>query len=215
MRMRLGVGLALLAAATMIAAPAGAQVLTNSLPAGFTLADYAALTYSAPQVVVGVDAFNAPKFTANVSWDMVTKGPDTYYWYKVEAVSFATPGDAINRVTVNMDTSLVNTIGPVLQFGQYDPAGPTTALVANGATSTPLKLSWDSTPGGHRIHAGEYAELWVVSNAPGFTPNSLQMIDGGVGTAVVPVPAPEPMSMALAGLGLAAVGGLRKRAQKG
>lgn len=211
MRMKLGVSL-VVAALVLASAPAGAQVLTNSLPSGFTALDYAGLVYSAPQVCIGVDVFNNPQFTANVSWDTVVKGPDTFFWYKVSAVSFTNPGDAINRITVNMDTSLVNTIGPVLQYGQFENLGVgANSLVANAASSSALKLSWDSSPGGNQLLTGESIEMWVVSNAPGWTPTSMQLINGGICTAVVPAPAPEPVSMVLAGLGLAAVGAIRRR----
>ncbi len=204
--------MALLAAAVM-AAPAGAQVLSNSLPSGMTPAEFAALVWSPSQLVLGLDNFNNTKFTASVSYAIgsIAASPGDYaYFYEVTAQSFALPGDSIGRVTLNFDSSLVKTVGPVVQFGQYENGGVgANSLVAGPIT--PLKLSWDATPNGNGLFAGETTYLWLVSTYPGGIPVSMQLIDGGVGTARVVAPAPEPVSMVLAGLGLTAVAGLRRR----
>lgn len=200
------------AAAVLCCAPAESQVLTNSLPAGFTAADYASLVFSAPQVVQGLDHFNNVKFTANVSWDMSTVGANTFYWYRLSAVSFATSSDMINRVTLNVDVNAVNSIGPVLQYGQYENAGVgTTSLVANGPSSTPFKLSWDSTPGGDGLAAGQTIDLWVAATDPIGSPASLQIINSGVTVAAVPAPTPEPLSLILSGLGISTVAWMRRK----
>jgi hypothetical protein len=208
-----GTVMALLAVAVM-AAPAGAQVLTNSLPSGMTPAEFAALVWSSSQTVLGLDNFNNTKFTASVSYAIgsIAANPGDYaYFYKVNAQSFALPGDSIGRVTVNFDTSLVKSVGPVLQFGQYENGGNGgNSLVAGPVT--PVKLSWDATPNGDGLFGGETTYLWLVSTYPGGIPVSMQLIDGGVGTARVVAPAPEPVSMVLAGLGLTAIAGLRRRA---
>jgi len=208
-----GTVMALLAVAVM-AAPAGAQVLTNSLPSGMTPAEFAALVWSSSQTVLGLDNFNNTKFTASVSYAIgsIAANPGDYaYFYKVNAQSFALPGDSIGRVTVNFDTSLVKSVGPVLLFGQYENGGNGgNSLVAGPVT--PVKLSWDATPNGDGLFGGETTYLWLVSTYPGGIPVSMQLIDGGVGTARVVAPAPEPVSMVLAGLGLTAIAGLRRRA---
>ncbi len=201
-------------AAVLVAGSAAGQVTTNSLPAGFTVADFAALSFSPEQVVLGLDNFNNTIFTAGVSYAVATAAGapgDYFYWYRVNPKSFVLPADNIGRITVNLNTALVKTVGPVLQFGQYENngVGPL-SLVAQGVT--PLKISWDATPGGDGLFAGETSYLWVVSTWPPAARVSMQLIDGGVATAHVPAPIPEPLSMTMAGLGLAAIGALRRRA---
>lgn len=208
----IGLGLALMVIAA-VAAPAGAQILTNSLPTGFTAVDFAALVWSPNQTLLGKDNFNVTKFTANVSYAIATAAGapgDYFYFYKVNPTNFVLTNDSIARVTVNFDTALAKKVGPITQFGQVEGggAGPL-SLVA--ASVDPNKLSWDKTPLGDGLFAGETSYMWVVSTYPGNVAVSLQAIDGGVGTARVPAPAPEPVSMVLAGLGLSAVAGLRKR----
>jgi len=200
--------------AALVSGSASGQVLTNSLPAGFTAADFAALAFSPEQVVVGVDNFSNTIFTAGVSYAIATAAGapgDYFYWYRVNAKNFVFPADSIGRVTVNLNTALVKSVGPVLQFGQYENngVGPL-SLVAQ--TATPLKISWDATPNGNGLFAGETSYLWVVSTWPPAVHVSMQIIDGGVATARVPAPIPEPLSMTLAGLGLAAVAALRRKA---
>lgn len=201
-------------AAALLAVSATGQVTTNSLPAGFTAADFAALTFSPEQVVLGLDNFNNTIFTAGVSYAVATAAGapgDYFYWYRVNAKNFVLPADSIGRITVNLNTALIKTVGPVLQFGQYENGGVgANSLVAGPIT--PVKLSWDATPNGDGLFAGETTYLWLVSTYPGGVPVSMQLIDGGVGTARVVAPAPEPISMVLAGLGLTAIAGLRRRA---
>jgi hypothetical protein len=201
-------------AAVLLAVSATGQVTTNSLPAGFTAADFAALTFSPEQVVLGLDNFNNTIFTAGVSYAVATAtgAPgDYFYWYRVNAKNFVLPADSIGRITVNLNTALIKTVGPVLQFGQYENngVGPL-SLVAQGVT--PLKISWDATPNGDGLFAGETSYLWVVSTWPPAARVSMQIIDGGVATAHVPAPIPEPLSMTMAGLGLAAIAALRRKA---
>ncbi|MEJ5297124.1 MAG: PEP-CTERM sorting domain-containing protein [Armatimonadota bacterium] len=201
-------------AAALLAVSATGQVTTNSLPAGFTAADFAALTFSPEQVVLGLDNFNNTIFTAGVSYAVATAAGapgDYFYWYRVNAKNFVLPADSIGRITVNLNTALIKTVGPVLQFGQYENngVGPL-SLVAQGVT--PLKISWDATPNGDGLFAGETSYLWVVSTWPPAARVSMQIIDGGVATAHVPAPIPEPLSMTMAGLGLAAIAALRRKA---
>lgn len=201
-------------AAVLLAVSATGQVTTNSLPAGFTAADFAALTFSPEQVVLGLDNFNNTIFTAGVSYAVATAAGapgDYFYWYRVNAKNFVLPADSIGRITVNLNTALIKTVGPVLQFGQYENngVGPL-SLVAQGVT--PLKISWDATPNGDGLFAGETSYLWVVSTWPPAARVSMQIIDGGVATAHVPAPIPEPLSMTMAGLGLAAIAALRRKA---
>lgn len=201
-------------AAVLLAVSATGQVTTNSLPAGFTAADFAALTFSPEQVVLGLDNFNNTIFTAGVSYAVATAAGapgDYFYWYRVNAKNFVLPVDSIGRITVNLNTALIKTVGPVLQFGQYENngVGPL-SLVAQGVT--PLKISWDATPNGDGLFAGETSYLWVVSTWPPAARVSMQIIDGGVATAHVPAPIPEPLSMTMAGLGLAAIAALRRKA---
>ncbi|BCW97697.1 MAG: hypothetical protein KatS3mg024_0524 [Armatimonadota bacterium] len=201
-------------AAVLLAVSATGQVTTNSLPAGFTAADFAALMFSPEQVVLGLDNFNNTIFTAGVSYAVATAAGapgDYFYWYRVNAKNFVLPADSIGRITVNLNTALIKTVGPVLQFGQYENngVGPL-SLVAQGVT--PLKISWDATPNGDGLFAGETSYLWVVSTWPPAARVSMQIIDGGVATAHVPAPIPEPLSMTMAGLGLAAIAALRRKA---
>ncbi|MGQ9808590.1 MAG: PEP-CTERM sorting domain-containing protein [Armatimonadota bacterium] len=201
-------------AAVLLAVSATGQVTTNSLPAGFTAADFAALTFSPEQVVLGLDNFNNTIFTAGVSYAVATAAGapgDYFYWYRVNAKNFVLPADSIGRITVNLNTALIKTVGPVLQVGQYENngVGPL-SLVAQGVT--PLKISWDATPNGDGLFAGETSYLWVVSTWPPAARVSMQIIDGGVATAHVPAPIPEPLSMTMAGLGLAAIAALRRKA---
>jgi len=208
----IGLGLALVAVAAL-AVPSAAQVQTNSLPTGFTVADFAGLVWSSNQTLLGKDNFNVTKFTANVSYAIATAAGapgDYFYFYKVNPTNFVLANDSLARVTVNFETALAKKVGPVTQFGQYE-AGGAGPLSLVAATVDPNKLSWDKTPLGDGLFAGETSYLWVVSTYPGNVMVSLQAIDGGVGTARVPAPAPEPVSMVLAGLGLSAVAGLRKR----
>ncbi len=198
----------------LMSASAIGQVTTNSLPTGFTAADFAALTFSPEQVVLGLDNFNNTIFTAGVSYAVATAAGapgDYFYWYRVNAKNFVLPADSIGRITVNLNTALVKTVGPVLQFGQYENngVGPL-SLVAQGVT--PLKISWDATPNGDGLFAGETSYLWVVSTWPPAARVSMQIIDGGVATAHVPAPIPEPLSMTMAGLGLTAIAALRRKA---
>ncbi len=198
----------------LMSASAIGQVTTNSLPTGFTAADFAALTFSPEQVVLGLDNFNNTIFTAGVSYAVATAAGapgDYFYWYRVNAKNFVLPADSIGRITVNLNTVLIKTVGPVLQFGQYENngVGPL-SLVAQGVT--PLKISWDATPNGDGLFAGETSYLWVVSTWPPAARVSMQIIDGGVATAHVPAPIPEPLSMTMAGLGLTAIAALRRKA---
>ncbi len=198
----------------LTSASAIGQVTTNSLPTGFTAADFAALTFSPEQVVLGLDNFNNTIFTAGVSYAVATAAGapgDYFYWYRVNAKNFVLPADSIGRITVNLNTVLIKTVGPVLQFGQYENngVGPL-SLVAQGVT--PLKISWDATPNGDGLFAGETSYLWVVSTWPPAARVSMQIIDGGVATAHVPAPIPEPLSMTMAGLGLTAIAALRRKA---
>ncbi len=213
MKQRLVLSVMVALAAACVAGSAGAQVLTNSLPAGVTVGDFAGLVFSPEQTVLGKDNFNVTKFTANVSYAIATAAGapgDYFYFYKVNPTNFVLTNDSIARVTVNFETTLAKKVGPVTQFGQYE-AGGAGPLSLVAATVDPNKLSWDKTPLGDGLFAGETSYLWVVSTYPGNVMVSLQAIDGGVGTARVPAPAPEPVSMVLAGLGLSAVAGLRKR----
>jgi len=214
MRLALVTCMALLVA--LAAIPAGAQVQTNALPAGFTAADFAGLVFSPEQTVLGKDNFNVTKWTAGVSWAIATApgAPgDYFYWYRVEAKSFVLPGDSIARTTLNLNTAFVKSVASVVQFGQIEAGGAPAPMSLVAATVDPNKLSWDKTPLGDGLFSTEVSYLWVVSTQPANQWVSLQLINGGVGTARVPAPSnpiPEPLSMVLTGLGLAAVSRLRK-----
>lgn len=161
--------------------PIFAQIVENRLPAGFTQEDLDGLCWGQTQQVTGVDVFNAPKFQAEVRCATTVKDNKHYCFCEIVVLSTSIVGDAVNRVTVHLDTSAVLKEGPLLQFGPYASGGSgETALVANGATSNPLKLSWDSMPGGHRLHVGETVTLWWIRNDPQPL-TDYQMIDGGVG----------------------------------
>lgn len=216
MKKTIGVGLAILAVVAMTV-PAHAQLTGNALPTGFTAVEHAAIAWSAPVTVTALDTFANPYFQADVSWAViagsVARPSDYFYFYRISHIGGPNP-QPIERMTLNVTKSLVNQVGPLYEFGQYQNAGVGTTSVEALPTGAPELFAWDSrNVPGSGLTTGNSIDLWLVSQWPPAI-TSLQLIDGGVVTTPVPAPAPEPVSMVLAGMGLAAVAGLRKRSSK-
>lgn len=200
-------------AAVALAAPAFAQIVPNGLPPAEGLPG--SWTAAAP-------IFPTPeKWSASVSWAITTPSPGiSTYWYKVDHLGggpLSPPIQPLKSSTLDVDPMYVQVISGVYQFGSYELSPPNVAGQSWGAdvvVSGDTSLRW-STQGGifNTLSSGETIYLWVRSDKPAAMVN-LTLQDGTIAQTKVPGPAPvpEPMSMALVGLGLAAIGGLRRKA---
>lgn len=205
-----------------LAAPAMAQVVANALPA------------PPPEGLPGVWNPAAPimptpgKWSATVSWQITNPVPGPSgaagtiwtYWYKIDHTGggpLSPPIQALKSSTLDLDPVWVYQMAGVYQFGQFE-GGPGQSWAAETVLPTDSTLRWShrAVAGLDTLTAGETIYLWVRSN---YQPGNwvyLTLQDGTIAQTLVPAPSPipEPATMALAGMGLAAIGGLRRRASR-
>ncbi len=207
------------AAMAAVAGASEAQIVPNSVPAGYTVPT---LWSESPPL------FPQPQqYYARVFWTYELRGGMYTYWYRIDhmgAGPFSGNPAVIQNIksaTLNVDPLLLKKVGNVYQFGQmdapYDLPGQSWAAESVLPGDSTIRWSWQNNPAYNQLQPHECEIMWLQSPYGPVNMN-LSLQDGIAANAQVcgpgVPPVPEPASMALAAVGLTVVGGLRRRRRR-